>query len=135
MHHFAYIDQNLHCESVDLAAVASLYGTPTYVYSAATIESNYRRLLAWFPGLDVQICYAMKANSNLAILRHLHNLGAGYDLVSGGEIRRVVAAGGIYNAAFLPAWANRRMKSDWLWKMVFSRFTLKASPSWSASTM
>lgn len=94
MHHFAYIDQNLHCESVDLAAVASLYGTPTYVYSAATIESNYRRLLAGFPGLDVQICYAMKANSNLAILRHLHNLGAGYDLVSGGEIRRVVAAGG-----------------------------------------
>jgi diaminopimelate decarboxylase len=94
MHHFSYIDQNLHCESVDLAAVARLYGTPTYVYSAATIADNYGRLQASFPGLDVQLCYAMKANSNLAILRHLHNLGAGFDLVSGGEIRRVVAAGG-----------------------------------------
>ncbi|HEY8993732.1 MAG TPA: diaminopimelate decarboxylase [Lacunisphaera sp.] len=94
MHHFHYAGQKLHCESVDLAAIAQLHGTPTYVYSAQTIADNYRRLAASLTGLDVQICYAMKANSNLAILRHFANLGAAFDLVSSGELRRVVASGG-----------------------------------------
>lgn len=94
MHSFHYVGQKLHCESVDLAAVAQLHGTPTYVYSAQTIADNCRRLADSLIGLDVQICYAMKANSNLAILRHFANLGAAFDLVSGGELRRVVAAGG-----------------------------------------
>ncbi len=94
MHHFHYSGSDLHCESVDLAGVARLYGTPTYVYSAATMEDNYRRLQRGLAGLDAQLCYAMKANSNIAILRHFANLGAGFDLVSGGEIRRVLAAGG-----------------------------------------
>ncbi len=93
MHHFQYSGSDLHCESVDLAAVAKLYGTPTYVYSAATMEDNFRRLQQSLAGLDAQLCYAMKANSNLAILRHFSNLGAGFDLVSGGEIRRVISAG------------------------------------------
>ena len=93
MHHFHYSGPDLHCESVDLAAVAKLYGTPTYVYSAATMADNYQRLKAELAGLDVQLCYAMKANSNLAVLRHFANLGCGFDLVSGGEIRRVIAAG------------------------------------------
>ena len=99
MHHFHYSGHDLHCESVDLAAVAKLYGTPTYVYSAATMEDNYRRLQRGLAGLDVQLCYAMKANSNLAVLRHFANLGAGFDLVSGGEIRRVLAAGGNVKAS------------------------------------
>ncbi len=94
MHHFHYAGQKLHCESVDLAAIAQLHGTPTYVYSGLTIADNYRRLAASLAGLDVQICYAMKANSNLAVLRHFANLGAAFDLVSGGELRRVLAAGG-----------------------------------------
>ena len=93
MHHFHYVGPNLHCESVDLAAIAQLHGTPTYVYSAATMADNYARLQKGLAGLDLQICYAMKANSNLAVLRHFANLGAGFDLVSGGEIRRVIAAG------------------------------------------
>jgi diaminopimelate decarboxylase len=93
MHRFNYVGQNLHCESVDLATVAQLYGTPTYIYSTGTIADNYSRLARSLAGLDVQICYAMKANSNLALLKHFANLGAGFDLVSGGEIRRVVAAG------------------------------------------
>ena len=99
MHHFHYSGSDLHCESVDLAAVAKLYGTPTYVYSAATMEDNYRRLQRGLAGLDAQLCYAMKANSNLAILRHFANLGAGFDLVSGGEIRRVLAAGSTLKAS------------------------------------
>ncbi len=93
MHHFHYSGSDFQCESVDLAAVAKLYSTPTYVYSASTMEDNYRRLQRGLAGLDAQLCYAMKANSNIAILRHFANLGAGFDLVSGGEIRRVLAAG------------------------------------------
>ncbi len=93
MHHFRYAGPNLHCESVDLAEVARLYGTPTYVYSAATMADNVTRLQRSLTGLDVQICYAMKANSNIAVLRHFANLGAAFDLVSGGELRRVLVAG------------------------------------------
>ena len=93
MHHFSYHGSALHCEDVDLAAVARLYGTPTYVYSATTINENVTRLQESLAGLDLKICYAMKANSSLALLRLVANLDAGFDLVSGGEIRRVLAAG------------------------------------------
>jgi diaminopimelate decarboxylase len=94
MHHFRYVGQNLQCESVDLSEVARLYGTPTYVYSAATMADNYTRLARSMGALDARICFAAKANSNLAVLRQFANLGASFDLVSGGEIRRVLAAGG-----------------------------------------
>jgi diaminopimelate decarboxylase len=94
MHHFRYAGQNLRCESVDLAEVARLYGTPTYVYSAATMADNYTRLARSLAPLDARICFAAKANSTLAVLRHFANLGAAFDLVSGGEIARVLAAGG-----------------------------------------
>ncbi|HEY1848555.1 MAG TPA: diaminopimelate decarboxylase, partial [Opitutaceae bacterium] len=93
MHHFRYTGENLHCESVDLAEVAKLYGTPTYVYSAATIADNYTRLAGSFKGVDVQVCYAVKANANLAVLRHLGNMGSAFDFASAGEMRRVLAAG------------------------------------------
>ncbi|MFA5057208.1 MAG: diaminopimelate decarboxylase [Opitutaceae bacterium] len=93
MHRFHYVGNTLHCESVDLAAVAKLYGTPAYVYSAATIEDNHRRLVGSLDGLDAQVCYAMKANSSLALLRLFANLGTAFDVVSGGELRRVLAAG------------------------------------------
>lgn len=93
MHHFRYSGDTLHCENVDLAAVAQLYGTPTYVYSTATLVENIDRLRRGFGSLPVQVCYAAKANSNLAILKQFATLGAGFDLVSGGELRRVLAAG------------------------------------------
>jgi diaminopimelate decarboxylase len=94
MHQFSYAGNELHCEGVSLSAIAALHGTPTYVYSAGTLAENYRRLAASLAGLDVRICYACKANSNLAVLRHFANLGAAFDLVSGGELRRVLAAAG-----------------------------------------
>jgi diaminopimelate decarboxylase len=94
MHHFRYVGSSLFCEDVDLATIAGQHGTPTYVYSAQTIADNYRRLEASLSGLDLRICFALKANSNLAVLKHFANLGAAFDLVSGGELRRVVAAGG-----------------------------------------
>jgi diaminopimelate decarboxylase len=93
MHHFQYSGQNLHCESVDLAEVARLYGTPTYVYSAQTIADNYTRLAGSMKGVDLRVCYAVKANSNLAVLRHLGNLGSSFEFASAGEMRRVIAAG------------------------------------------
>ncbi len=101
MHHFRYAGQNLHCESVDLAEVARLYGTPTYVYSATTIEDNYTRIAGSMKGLDVRVCYAVKANSNLAVLRHLGNLGSSFEFASAGEMRRVLAAGaGVRESVF-----------------------------------
>lgn len=94
MHAFRYHEGRLHCEEVDLAAVAEAHGTPTYVYSAGTILDHYRRLDAAVSELDHLICYAVKANSNRAVLQLLAEQGAGFDIVSGGELYRVLAAGG-----------------------------------------
>jgi diaminopimelate decarboxylase len=95
MHSFRYVDGSLRCEGVDLNTVASEVGTPAYVYSAETIRGNYRRLDAALEPLgDRMICYAMKANSNLSVLNLLAKEGAGFDIVSGGELFRVLKAGG-----------------------------------------
>jgi diaminopimelate decarboxylase len=94
VHFFRYRDGKLHCEDVDLARVAEKFGTPTYVYSAGTILDHYTRLDAALAPLDHLICYAVKANSNRAILKLLADAGAGFDIVSGGELYRVIAAGG-----------------------------------------
>src|SRR5207244_6995958 len=93
MHFFRYRDGKLHCEDVDLARVAEKFGTPTYVYSTETILDHYTRLDAALAPLDHLICYAVKANSNRAILKLLADAGAGFDIVSGGELFRVLAAG------------------------------------------
>lgn len=94
MHFFSYRDNFLHCEDVNLNELADQTGTPVYVYSARTIRENYRRLDAALAPLDHEICYAIKANSNLAILDLLRREGASFDIVSGGELFRVQRAGG-----------------------------------------
>src|SRR5207302_2720954 len=94
MHSFHYRDGELYCEEVALARAADEFGTPLYVYSAGTILDHYRRLDAALAPLDHLICYAVKANSNRAILKVLADEGAGFDIVSGGELYRVLAAGG-----------------------------------------
>ena len=94
MHSFRYRDGHLYCEDVDLARVAEELGTPIYVYSAGTILDHYARLDTAFQSVDHLICYAVKANSNRAILKLLANAGAGFDIVSAGELYRVFAAGG-----------------------------------------
>jgi len=93
MHHFAYKDGVLHAEGVSLAAIADEVGTPFYCYSTATLERHYRVFDAAFSGSDTLICYSVKANSNLAVLKTLGELGAGMDVVSEGELRRARAAG------------------------------------------
>jgi diaminopimelate decarboxylase len=94
MHSFHYHNGHLYCEDVDLTRVATELGTPTYVYSACTILDHYTRLDAALAPLDHLICYAVKANSNRAILNLLVEAGASFDIVSGGELFRVLAAGG-----------------------------------------
>ena len=94
MHFFHYRDGKLHCEDVDLGRAAEKFGTPLYVYSAGTILDHYTRLDAAIAPLDHLICYAVKANSNRSVLQLLADAGAGFDIVSGGELHRVLAAGG-----------------------------------------
>jgi diaminopimelate decarboxylase len=91
---FALRDGELCAERVPLARIAAQFGTPCYVYSRAALESAWREFDAAFAGVAHLICYAMKANSNLAVLDLFARLGSGFDIVSGGELARVIAAGG-----------------------------------------
>ena len=84
----------MYAENVPLAQIAQQFGTPTYVYSKAALHGAYRNFADACAGRDVLICYAMKANSNLAVINQFAKLGAGFDIVSGGELERVIAAGG-----------------------------------------
>jgi diaminopimelate decarboxylase len=93
MHHFAYRDGVLHAEAVNLDALAKSVGTPFYCYSTATLTRHYNVFAGAFAGVDALVCYAMKANSNQAVIRTLAKLGAGADVVSGGELKRARAAG------------------------------------------
>src|SRR5580692_1389250 len=93
MHHFDYRSGVLHAEGVDLTTLADGVGTPFYCYSSATIERHYKVFAGAFAGVDALVCYAMKANSNQAVIATLAKLGAGADVVSGGELLRARAAG------------------------------------------
>ena len=91
---FAYVDGELHAEAVPLADIAARFGTPCYVYSRAALEQCFREFDAAFAGVPHLVCYAVKANSGLAVLNLLARAGSGFDIVSGGELARVLAAGG-----------------------------------------
>jgi diaminopimelate decarboxylase len=93
MHHFAYRDGALHAEAVNLSDLAQAVGTPLYCYSTATLRRHYEVFSGAFADVDALVCYAMKANSNQAVIKTLAQLGAGADVVSGGELQRARAAG------------------------------------------
>jgi len=93
MNHFDYRNGVLHAEAVDLIALADAVGTPFYCYSTATLERHYRVFAGAFAGVKSLVCYSLKANSNQSVLRTLAKLGAGADVVSGGELKRALAAG------------------------------------------
>ncbi|MER8726496.1 diaminopimelate decarboxylase [Mesorhizobium sp. M0904] len=93
MNHFDYRDGALHAEDVAISDIAASVGTPFYCYSTATLTRHFRVFTEAFAGLDALVCYAMKANSNQAVLKVLARLGAGADVVSEGELRRALAAG------------------------------------------
>ena len=94
MHDFDYQNGKLFCEGVDLNELATAYGTPLYVYSQNTIKDNFNRLSSALSDLDHHIAFAVKSNSNLSVLKLLKNIGADFDIVSGGELFRVLKAGG-----------------------------------------
>lgn len=94
MHDFHYVGNQLHCEGVSLETLARKFGTPLYVYSQHTLTDHFQKLDQALAPLDHLVCFAMKANSNAAVMRTLANEGSGFDVVSAGELRRVIAAGG-----------------------------------------
>src|SRR5579864_3746518 len=94
MHGFHYRGKKLYCENVAIESLAKTFGTPLYVYSQGTLTDHFQKLDRALAPLDHLVCFAMKSNSNLAVLRVLANLGGGFDIVSGGELQRVMAAGG-----------------------------------------
>src|SRR5213079_2936688 len=93
MNHFDYRNGVMHAEAVNLVELAQAVGTPFYCYSTATLERHYRVFADAFANVPSLVCYAMKANSNQAVIRTLAKLGAGADVVSGGELKRARAAG------------------------------------------
>jgi len=93
MHHFHYVNGELYCEEVPVAAIAQQVGTPFYLYSSATLTHHFRVFDQAFAAIPHLVCYAVKANSNLAILRLFINQGSGVDIVSGGELYRALQAG------------------------------------------
>jgi diaminopimelate decarboxylase len=94
MHDFRYVGNQLYCEGVSIESLARKHGTPLYVYSQHTLEDHFQKLDSALAPLEHMICYAMKANSNLAVIRTFANLGSGFDIVSEGELRRAIDAGG-----------------------------------------
>jgi len=92
--HFGVRDGAIHCEDVPLERIVERTGTPTYVYSRDTIQRHFQQLSDAFGGVETLICYSVKANANLAVLQTLRELGAGFDVVSGGELFRALQAGG-----------------------------------------
>ncbi len=94
MHDFSYVGKKLNCEKVPVESLTRKYGTPLYIYSQHTLEDHFQKLDRALAPLDHLICFAMKSNSNLAVMRTFANLGSGFDVVSRGELQRVIAAGG-----------------------------------------
>jgi len=94
MHDFRYVGNKLYCEGVSIESLAKNHGTPLYVYSQATLTRRFLELDRAMSPVDHLVCFAMKSNSNQSILRTIANLGGGFDIVSGGELQRVIAAGG-----------------------------------------
>jgi diaminopimelate decarboxylase len=94
MHDFRYVGNRLFCEGVAVESLARKFGTPLYIYSQHTLTEHFQKLDRALAPLDHLVCFAMKANSNLSVMRTLANLGSGFDIVSGGELQRVIAAGG-----------------------------------------
>ena len=94
MHDFRYVGRLLFCEGVAVESLAREFGTPLFVYSQHTLTDHFRKLDAAMSPVEHLICFALKSNGNLSVLRLLANLGSGFDIVSAGELQRVMAAGG-----------------------------------------
>jgi diaminopimelate decarboxylase len=125
MHHFHYLNGALHCENVPVTAIAQAVGTPFYLYSSATLEHHFRVFDQAFHGIPHLICFAVKANSNLAILRIFINQGSGVDIVSGGELYRALQAG-VDPGKVVSRQVNDRKRLNSPWKTTFLMFNIES---------
>lgn len=127
MNPFSRQDGELLADSVRLSDIANSVGTPVYVYSRSYFEARYRALQAALAPLDVRICYAVKANSNLSVLRCFQALGAGFDIVSGGELQRVMAAGGSPETVVFSGVGKSEAEIDFALKLNIGCFNVESS--------
>jgi diaminopimelate decarboxylase len=128
MHSFRYRNARLLCENTPVAALAEKFGTPLYVYSRATLTGHFERLHTALRPLDHRICFAVKANSNLAVLRVLADLGSGFDIVSAGELRRVIAAGGDPRACVFAGVGKREDEIEFALRRGIYCFNVESEP-------
>jgi diaminopimelate decarboxylase len=128
MNSFSYKAGALHCERVPLERLAREFGTPLYVYSHGHIAERYEQLDRAFRGIDHLICFAMKANSNLAVLRAMAKAGAGFDIVSGGELFRVVQAGGDPRRCVFSGVGKTREEIQYALKLGIYAFNVESEP-------
>ena len=111
MHDFKFQNGELHCEEVKVRDVATQVGTPFYLYSHNTLRDHFTKIQKAFAPVKPLICFAMKSNDNLAVLRTLANLDAGFDIVSGGELKKALRTGVSPNKIVLPLLAKPRKRS------------------------
>jgi len=122
---FTYAGRELQCDSVAIEKLAKQFGTPLYIYSGSTVRNRFQTFDAAFAGIQHTVCYSVKANSNLSILKTLSQLGSGFDIVSGGELERVVRVDKRPGLASSSR-ASARMPPRW---------TLPSAPASSCSTL
>ncbi len=132
MDFFDYKNGELWCEGVKASAIAEAVGTPAYVYSRATIEHHYRQLGSAFAWAKPTICYSVKALSNLAVVKLLASMGAGFDVVSGGEIHRVLAAGGEVSKIVFAGVGKTDAEMELAAKAGIDLFTVESEPELDA---
>ncbi|HEY5914392.1 MAG TPA: diaminopimelate decarboxylase [Verrucomicrobiae bacterium] len=128
MHDFHYVGRKLFCEGVSLEALVKKFGTPLYVYSQRTLTNHFKTLDAALTGVDHSICFAVKSNSNLSVLHTLAKLGGGFDIVSGGELQRVVAAGGEPGRCVFAGVGKTEAEIDYALRMGVYSFNAESEP-------
>jgi diaminopimelate decarboxylase len=128
MHHFRYVGNELFCEGVAVESLARKFGTPLYVYSQRTLTDHFQKLDAAMSPVKHLICFALKSNGNLSVLRTLANLGSGFDIVSGGELQRVIAAGGDPRQCVFAGVAKTEVEIEFALRRGIYSFNVESEP-------
>ena len=134
MNYFTYREGSLYAENVAVRAIAAAHGTPCYIYSRSALEDAFMEYRQALEGAKHLICYAVKANSNLAVLSILAKLGAGFDIVSGGELERVVAAGGDPSKVVFSGVSKKPEEMARALELGIHCFTLNQQQNWKCLT-
>ena len=128
MHDFRYVGNRLFCEGVSVESLARKFGTPLYIYSQRTLAGHFQKLDAAMAPVEHLICFALKSNSNLSVLRALANLGSGFDIVSGGELQRVIAAGGDPRRCVFAGVAKSEVEIEFALRQGVYSFNVESEP-------